>query len=622
MPPKEDEKSPLDAMRERLYAPSADTSFATPAIKTETAPPAERWTPAPPPPPKKPKLPRVTLFLIGAGIFFTLAVIVAGSLILFGGRTVSNENIQIEVRAATTAGSGDTVELLVTVINENPVALSSTMLSIDFPEGTRSPENLETAFSHYGDTLGDIPPGGRVERTVRAVIFGSENQQITLPIRFEYRTPGASNAFIKEASHAVTITTSPLSVSIGSLSQVSSGQPFDIAVAVRSNAPAPIANAALVAEYPPGFTLRESTPSPLTGSLFDLGTIMPGEEKVVRLTGTIAGEDRETRVIRFTTGTRSSATATGLAVTYTTAEKPIVVEKPFLSPTLTLNRDSGSALILSTGESVIGTLSFVNTLDVSLEDAAVSVALSGSALDPATVTSANGFYRSSDSTITFSKETLPALARLAPGQTGNGAFTFKVREASSALRNPTINLNISVSGRRLNERNVPTTLTSTMVRTIKIRTDLGLTAEAQRSGPITNTGPVPPKADTESTYTVKWTLTNSVNSVGGAVVTAVLPSYVRFTGVRSPSDAAVTYNDTTRTVTWNAGDVPAGTTDKSVHFQVALLPSVSQRGTSPILVQTATYAGTDRFTGERLTGTVLELTTENTASGVGSGQVQ
>ncbi|HYF28859.1 MAG TPA: hypothetical protein VEA36_00650 [Candidatus Paceibacterota bacterium] len=621
MPP-EEEKSPLARAQERLYAPTGSTPAAAPALdKKAPPPPAERWTPPPPPPPKKPRLPRTTLFLIGAAVFFTGALIVAAGLILFGGRTVSNENIAIEVTAAPTAGSGDTVDLLITVANENPVPLSGTLLSIDFPEGTRSPENLEAELPQYSDTLGEIPAGGKAERTVRAVIFGAEGQRVSLPIRFEYRTPGASTAFIKEAAHEFTITTSPLSVSIGSLSQVSAGQPFDIAVAVRSNAAAPINNAALVAEYPPGFALRASTPAPALGSLYDLGTIQPGEEKIVRITGTIAGEDRETRVIRFTTGTRAEGSG-ALSVTYTTAEKPVVVEKPFLAPVLTLNREVGAALAIAPGEEVSGVLSFANTLDAPLEDAKIVVALSGTGLDPTSIRSANGFYRSADNTITFSKETIPALVRLAPGQTGSGSFTFATRPASAGLRNPTVNINISVSGRRINQPSAPTEISSTVTRTLKVRTDLAAAAQVLRSGPIPTTGPHPPRADTETSYAVKWTFTNSVNAVGGAVVSAVLPSYVRFSGAVSPSDAAITYNEATRTVTWNAGDVPAGASPKSASFGVVITPSASQRGTSPVLIGEASYGASDRFTGERIEGAIRELTNDLSASGGGTGAVQ
>jgi hypothetical protein len=253
----------------------------------------------------------------------------------------------------------------------------------------------------------------------------------------------------------------------------------------------------------------------------------------------------------------------------------------------------------------------------------VVVALGGSGIESGSISSANGFYRSSDATITFSKETLPALARLGPGQTGNGSFAFTVLGgAAGDLRNPTVTLNISVSGRRMSERNVPMTVSSTITRTLKVQTDLGLVATLRRDGAFTNSGPVPPKADTETTYTVNWSLNNSVNSVGGAAVSAVLPSYVRYTGKTFPVDASVSYNETTRTVTWNAGDVPAGTSAKEIQFQIAFTPSASQRSTTPIIMQSATYAGTDRFTGERITGTAQELNATIPSSGVGSGQVQ
>ncbi|MES2994439.1 MAG: hypothetical protein V4681_00115 [Patescibacteria group bacterium] len=628
MPPG-DNRSPLEKMQERLYAPKKSASFEVPTLAGNAKPQEpERWQQPLPPPPKKPGLPRSILFLIGAGTFFGIALIVAAALIIFGGRTVSTENVAIGVRGPTTIGSGDTVELLITVENENPVPLSGTTLSVDFPEGTRTADDKADTLSHYSDTLGDLPAGGKGERTVRAVLFGSEGQKVILPIRFEYRTPGSNSAFIKEETYEFTITTSPLSVSIGALSAVSAGQPFSIAVAVRSNAATPLTNAALLAEYPPGFVVTESVPAPVSGSMFDLGTVAPGEEKVVRITGRISGEDRDTRVFRFTTGTRASADATTLAVSYTTAQSSVVVEKPFLAPTLSLNRDTTGNITLSPGLPVDGVLSWVNTLATPIQDAEIRIKLSGSALDPESITTANGFYRSSDSTITFASETIPALASVGPGQTGNGSFRFATKSgaAAAALRNPTVELVISVAGRRLNERNVPMNVSSTITRTLKMETELALTSVALRTkGPFTNTGPWPPKADTETTYTVQWTLANSVNSVGGATVTATLPSYVKYTGQISPSGSNLTYNETSRTVTWNAGDVPPGTAAKTAYFQVSLLPSASQRATSPVIVNATSYSGTDRFTGNKVMGATSALTTHidnDPAWNPGAGQVQ
>lgn len=610
MAPEKDEKSPLEEVRRRLYAPQGAAPVTVPGLHTEAPQPVEMWKQAPPPPPKKPGLPATTLFLIAAGVFFLIATMVAAFLILFGGRTVSTDNIEIAIaNPPTTVGSGDTVEVLITVTNTNPVLITDTTLSVDFPEGTRAADAPTESYTHYSDTLGDIPAGEGRERTVRAVVFGSEGQKVQLPIRFEYRTAGSNSPFIKEVLYEFTITTAPLSISVGALESVSAGQPFTIAASVRSNAPQSLANAALLISYPPGFTPTKTTPQPIGGSLFDLGTLSPGEEKTVSVTGVLAGEDRDTRTFKFTSGTRSGTTSTTLAVSYTTIAKEVTLERTFLAPTLSLNRDTTSNLVLKTGQQVDALLSWVNTLSVPIQDAEITVALSGSALDVTSIKAANGYYRSGDTKIIFSKETIPSMADISPSETGSGTFYFLTKggTAAQSLRNPTLTLSVSVAGRRLSERNVPVSVSSTITRTVKVESDLTLTSRALRTiGPIANTGPWPPTVDKESTYTIEWTLGSSVNSVGGARATAVLPSYVRFTGATSPTDGSVTYNATTRTVTWNAGDVPAGA-EKKVHFQVGLVPSASQRGQTPVLITGQQVTGTDRFTETKLTGQAADV---------------
>jgi hypothetical protein len=85
---------------------------------------------------------------------------------------------------------------------------------------------------------------------------------------------------------------------------------------------------------------------------------------------------------------------------------------------------------------------------------------------------------------------------------------------------------------------------------------------------------------------------------------------VRFVGATSPADGSISYNEVARTVTWNAGDVPAGTSERSAYFQVAFLPSEAQRATNPALVSGQQVSATDRFTSGKLQSSVADLTTD------------
>jgi hypothetical protein len=128
-----------------------------------------------------------------------------------------------------------------------------------------------------------------------------------------------------------------------------------------------------------------------------------------------------------------------------------------------------------------------------------------------------------------------------------------------------------------------------------VATDLSLSTRAVRTiGPFTNSGVWPPKVDQETTYTIMMTAKNTVNAVAGAKAGMVLPQNVRFTGSVSPSDGSLIYNSSTREVIWTVGDMGTAS-QKQMAFQVALLPSYSEKGTSPVLVGEQSIVGTDRF---------------------------
>jgi hypothetical protein len=601
-------------MRRTLYANEEPETFEAPQLtetpRVDTPLPAEGWAPPPAPlPRKKKKISYAALFLGVAALFFVIAASAAAYFLIQGGRSVSTDRIIVTPDGPTTLGSGDTLTLLISIENQNPVAARETTLFVDFPETSRSPENEAEAFVHYEDTVGEIAAGATGTRSVQVVLFGAENERILIPIRFEYRTEGSNAVYVKEAEYEVVITSSPISVRAVAISEVAVGQPLTFAVTVRSNANTPIENVAVLAQYPFGYTPRGGE-----GPVFPVGTLAPGEEKTIPVTGVLTGENDDERVFRFTAGTRRGEDTNVLLVSYATAPVTVGLKKPFLAVNLSVNRDTGSTPVVSAGEQVQSIISWANTLSGSLLDARVEVKLSGVALDTQSISAYGGFYRSSDSTIIYSKESAGALGNLAPGATGSGSFSFMTKSNAelAALKNPTIVATVSVAGRRVDERNVPESVPSVLVRTIKVGTQLGIKGGSRyTTGPFTNTGPWPPIADQETTYTVDMDLTNSVNSVADAVVTGTLPSYVRYV---QASDSSVSYNPTTRVITWKAGEVLAGAGyaqgPKRVSIQVVLLPSASQRGTSPILVSSLKASGVDRFTQRRLDTALPSITAQ------------
>jgi hypothetical protein len=557
-------------------------------------------------------MPWTSRFLVLAVGFFILAGAVAAFLFLGGSRSISSENVEITAQGPVSIGSGDTVAIVVTVKNTNPAAVTNTNLVVDLPPGARQAADKSQAFDHYTDTLGTLAPGEETSRTVNVVLFGAQNEVLTVPIRVSYGAEGSNADFASETEYKVTVTTSPLALTIAAPQEAASGQPFTVGVVVRSNSSTPLENAALEITYPPGFSVQSTSPAPVqssrSGALFSFGTLSPGQQQTVSVTGTITGQHTDERVFRFSAGVAEGTTIT---LPYASTDRLVRVAQPFLATTLTLNRNAADTIFAAPGESVSAQLMWQNNLTVPVSNAQIIVKLSGNGFDPANVYAQSGFYRSSDATILFSKDTNRELAVLQPGASGTGAFSV-VPKSATALRgvpNPTITLTVSIAGNRIGQNGVPEAISSTVVKTIKVGTQVEYGSRVLRTvGPFRNTGPVPPRPDVETTYTVELSAVNSVNSLGGASAAMVLPSYVRFTGAVSPAGSIV-YDERTRTVTWRVNDMDPNQTLKA-HFQVALLPSASQKGISPVLVSEQIFTGTDRFTKEQVSLKGSRLTTQ------------
>lgn len=609
--PKND-TSPLSNLRERLYSreepvqvPVVPEPHATPA----PAPKVETWE-APTPAPKK-KIAWSVLFLGGALLLFILAVGVAAYFLVFGTRAISSDRIDIQVAPISVLRSGDIATMLVTVTNNNPTTISATKLVVTFPESARSGEDPTKPYPRFEDTVGDMAPGESRTQTIKVVLAGAMGEAVPTPITFEYKTEGSAAVFVKEVPHEIFITSSPLDVVVTTPGQVAVGEEITIKVVLHSTSPTPLEGLVVQGQYPFGFI-----PSQGDQGLFDAGTLLPGKDLSFTVTGTLTGEDADERVFRFTAGTRGEAGILGR--TYATGQGSVALARSFLSTKFSLNNQTEPELFMQVGKASEARLTWTNTLANELTDAQISVALSGEALDSASVFASGGFYRSVDTTVIYSKENNNTLARMAPGSVGNGTFSFstKAPEYMKSMRSPTITAVVTVSGKSVGEGNKPQTLTSSFTHLIRVGTDFSVVAQSSRSrGPFTNKGPIPPQANVESTYTILLDLTSTVNPVAGATVQASLPSYVRYLGVTSPADGSITFDASTRVVTWAAGEVAAGTSSaapKRAAFQVALLPSISQKGTNPTLVSSITYTGTDKFTKEQLKGSVYDVTTQTT----------
>lgn len=570
--------------------------------------PAKR-TPAAPPK-KRRHLSLLEAAFIASAVFFIGAGVFAGFLFFSGTNTVSTRNVAITIDGPTSIRAGETLPLQIVVTNQNSVPMELTDLVVEFPPGTRSDTDVTVELPRIRETLGTITPGESVSRTVRAAVFGQADTSLEIKVGVEYRVPSSNAIFLSEERYTLPVSQSPASITVESLEEIVSGQETALTVTVSSNITDTLQDLLLAVQYPPGFSFKSASPAPVSGDdVWRLGDIETGGKRTITIRGAFSGEDGDERVMHFTAGTENTAAKDEIAAPLATADKTVRVTKPFISTLLSLDGSVVTEKNASRGAPIRGDIRWINNLPTRVQDVEIEVKFSGAILDRSSVVAQKGFWRSSDNTLVFSRESDSALADVQPGGIGTYAFTFaSLSPTQGTFKNPEIHLTATVRARRVAENNVPEILESSTAARVLIATDFVLVSALAHAG-----GPRPPKADTDTIYTVTWAVTNTSNAIADASVTAALPSYVKF--VQGSTPDAIAYNPIGGIVTWTIGDLEAGAS-KTAQFQVTVTPSLSQVGTSPTVISDQRLYGFDRFTRQQLERPAPPLTTLSGATAI------
>lgn len=541
-------------------------------------------------------------FLLGSLGFFVMSLAVA-LFIFFGGvNMISSDNLEIKIIAPSSISSGEELAVGLSIVNANRTDIEDVSLYIEYPDGSESV--LDGAdLTREKINLNTIGKGETKDYTVRSVLFGEKDSIKVFTFRLDYKVKGSNAVFSKERKFELLIGSSPILLKVAYPTAVNSGQELNIIVDVTSNSAVLMRNVLVKVEYPYGFTYKESNIKPIRdNSIWNVGDLKAGDKKTLTIKGSILGQNLEDRSFRFSAGTESVETPKDFDMTLVAELITIGIRKSFFD--LVVNSLRGE--VGTVGETIPVTVNWTNTLTDKILDAKVQVKISGNIVDRNKVYAGeNGFYKSVENLIIWDKNSTEKLSSIFPGDSGNVSFSVASLSNSAQVRsikNPFINLKVTMTGERSGSD--IETVTSEEDIMIKIASLVEVSAKAYRSiGPFSNTGPVPPKADKESTYTITWTLTNTTNNLKDTVVFTTLPNGVVWKSETSPTNENVIYNPDTRIVSWEVGNVTAGAgyaySPKTASFKVGITPSLNQVGTIPFLTGAVDSEAMDMHT-ERL----------------------
>jgi hypothetical protein len=537
-----------------------------------------------------------TVFLLDAGLV-ALGVLAAAAAIYFAFFFKAFQPVKLSFAILPNEPvSGGEIVINLEAQN-NLTDIVSADIALRLPK-TIAIKSSSVPFDHAKNTIhfDAIDPGAAADARLVADLSGpiGKKQKISGDISFTNARTGEKGKL--SASASFNISRSLLNLSVELPAKMIVGQRFSGTFRYANKGGNDATGIFLTPNWPAGFTVA-SADTALKDGRYALGTIRAGAAGAFNWSGTLTDASAGSEF-----GAELDAQAGGEFI----EEAVATANAPTIDPNISLEISGPGA----------GRTDDLLSYEVKYQNAGVLTLQNASLV----LVSADG----------VAAETVGKIpAALEPGQGGVVAAEIRLPKTLpdplALTANPALTFAFAVKG-NIGEDKVEI---SSPDWSVKIASALGVTATARyysAEGDQLGRGPLPPQVGKTTKYWIFWNITNTTNAASGVQVSATLPPNLDYTGKATVSTGdPLVFDPTTRTVGWNAGDVPPfpGSAADAVGagFEVALTPSADQAGTYPILLSNIKITGTDSFAGLDLNAAApdvnAKLAGDSKASGIG-----
>ncbi len=553
----------------------------------------------------KHKAVRVGLYAFGGII---LILVVAGGIYKVNQAAFSEERVTVKVDGPLQIRSGNLVTYEVDYKNDNRASLKNAVVKISYPESFRLEDNPN--FRPEGPIsgvyfLGEVPSNAEGKVLINGRINSPKGALVYIKAEMTYSPSNLSSQFVARDQLGVGVISTPLSIEILAPQNVATGDEVNYMVTYKNNGEEAFDGIKIRVDYPEGFTFSSSVPKTSEGNnIWYIGNILPSQEGKIVATGKLEGDRDAVKNVTTYIG----STEKGSFVSYNEEDTSTKIAASPLIISQTVNGVSN--LTVKPGDFLKFELNYKNVGDIGLRDVIITETLDSPVLEYASLNKEGGSFNDENKLLTFKASDFPGLKYLEPGQGGIVKFSIKVKEVIPVLSGNDKNFVIS-SLARIDSPDISTPVSMNKIiagnkMDIKLNSKLVLDIKGYyNDANISNSGPIPPKVNEETTYTLHWIVTNVSNDVTDAKIEAVLPTNATATGKFYPDGANIIYNERNNSIVWDVGTINAGTgvltPAKEASFQVRIKPSPEQKGKEVSLLGVSNISAKDSFTGETLT---------------------
>ncbi|OGN01018.1 MAG: hypothetical protein A3B91_02805 [Candidatus Yanofskybacteria bacterium RIFCSPHIGHO2_02_FULL_41_29] len=557
-------------------------------------------------------------------------LIVAISSFWFSGPSFSEKNVVFEIDGPTQVSSGEEVVFKLKYENKT----RSTLYDLDFvfyyPEGSTVLIDGRPEKDHVEDfKIDELTAGEKGEREFSAFLIGERgNIKVTKAI-LTFRSGNLRSSFEKSISLSTTIVTTPISLTLAAPPSVVSDSPIQYVLDYRNESDEDAQDLIMEFDYPDGFSPKSYSINPESGNnKWTVKTLKVASGGRITVDGVLSGKEGENKVI----STVLKRKVGGQYVDYQKVSAVTVISNPILGLVISVNKVSDYSASL--GDRLNYTVDYSNDSNLTLSGMNLSVKLEGDMFDFSRLDTRGGLFDDFTKTITWDLSTISDFSNFFPNAKGQIIFNIPIKSFFSSAMPGASNERFVKATAKFRTPNIPVgsdvneIATSASIIT-RIGTQPALNQSAYYNDPDFGfSGPLPPRVDEETIYTVHWQLTNPGNDTENAKIVAKLPSGAVWVDIAktTANQPLPVFNPNSSEVSWSLPRIPYGagvSTEKyEASFRIKIKPSSIQRGNVISIIEGALLTGTDSFTKQSIIINRSGINTDNLTDRPREGTVQ
>lgn len=502
----------------------------------------------------------------------------------------TSDNVLLQIKGPDKTTSDNEAEYTIIYRNGENADLVGLSMELFYPSGFKFKSADPAPVSSAGQTfnLPVLKQGQDASVVIRGKLSGSTGEDKELKARLHYRLSNFNSEFVVSESIHTAILAPNLVMDVSGPVDVVNGQDTTFTVTVTNVSGQNFTNVAIQLTYPIGFNFTSSSvKAAKNNNYWIIPSLLTGSSQSIDITGNFTGDNNEEKLVRADLGQIiNNNFAPQIA---STANFHIIPSSLVL--TVTAQPDA----VVKLGDTITYQLKYANRGAIGLSNLVITLDLEGSSLDYSRISATNAII--TNHILTWKAATLSNLAVLSPNEEGEIQFTVRVKDSiSTNLKNQTIVATGTIASDELSKG------TRTPDLILKVISELGLTV-----GGDYVSGAAPLQVGKTTVIAMTLMLTNMSNDLTDTEVIASLPlPSSAWKNVIIPDSEAgrLSYDPGSGKIRWRLGDVPAFTGKfipaLKVTFQLAVTPTVTDKGAPLTLLSNIQASGTDTFIGQNI----------------------